>query len=1145
MIRGYQGGIGTMGRKIALTVAMALAAMGLAAAIAAASADAAPRLEIKQRWAPQTLVPGENGLYILRVRNLGDEDTSGVVTATAELPPGVTRIPPAEFDAFFGLVEGVGWECEGTGTVTCTTEKPVEAFDETAPRSIAWTTGNGRDGAPGYAPQIYIRVEVDAEASGEHTVTANAAGGGSAAAVDEDPVRIAAEPTGFGFTPGSAEADVFDAEYPDGSPARQAGAHPYELRVNFDLNMRAGEVPSPAPGLVSPQAWSRPVQNVRTVRATLPKGLIGNPEATPKCTPVDFLREGSSPFTSTGCAPETQVGTITLMLNSFGGDVTDHGDHWFFSPASWTRIPVYNLEPPPGYPADFGFMAGDYRGHIYPTLSAERGYAIEALTPYISAILPVRSAEFTMWGVPADPAHDHLRSRTIQQGGTLEEHFGASSTAPIRPLLTLPMSCGDHGKFILEADNYVEQGKWVGTDVKGQTLDVEGCDDQRIRFHPDVELQPTSRAAGGPTGLKVNLKVPQRNDTVANAQELYEHSGDIQAIATPPLKKAVVTMPEGMTISTSAAQGLGNCSLEQLKLGTNEPVTCPANSQYGTLTLRTPILPEDAPMTGKIYVAKQDENPFNSFLALYLVVQDPQRGLLVKIPGKVDLHPVTGQITTTFDDLPEFPVSDMEMTLKGGVRAALVNPSTCGTKTITATFYSWARPNQPITKSSSYQVTDKAGGGPCAPNLAGRPFNPAVDAGTVNPVAGAYSPFGYRVQRSDDDQELSALRVTLPKGLLAKIGGIAKCSDAAIAAAEAPGRSGAAERDNPSCPAASEIGSTQVGSGVGQVITYIGGKAYLAGPYKGAPLSMVVISPILAGPYDLGVIAVRSAIHVDPESTEVTVQSDPLPQIFKGIPVRIRDVRVNVDRGETMLNPTNCVEKAIASRVIGAGGDVNNAADDTAADVSVRFQVANCARLGFKPRLALRLKGGTKRGQYPQLTATLTARPGDANIARAAVTLPRSEFLAQEHIRTVCTRVQFAADNCPKAAIYGRARAITPLFDRPLEGPVYLRSSSNPLPDLVAKLAGEVTVVLSGRIDSKNRGIRNTFDVVPDAPVTKFVLRMQGGKKGLLVNSRDICRSTYRADARFRAQNGKRLNLRPVLAAPCKKKVRRGNGRKR
>jgi hypothetical protein len=416
-----------------------------------------------------------------------------------------------------------------------------------------------------------------------------------------------------------------------------------------------------------------------------------------------------------------------------------------------------------------------------------------------------------------------------------------------------------------------------------------------------------------------------------------------------------------------------------------------------------------------------------------------------------------------------------------------------------------------------------------------------MEAGTVSPAAGSYSPFVFRLTRSDDDQEFSQVGVKLPSGLAAKLAGISVCPDAAIAGAESRTREGdgALERTNPSCPASSQIGTTDVGTGVGVPLTYVPGKVYLAGPYKGAPMSMVVISPAVVGPYDLGVIAVRTAIKIDSTTAQGSAISDPFPQIFQGIPVRIRDIQLKLDRQSFTLNPTSCAEKQIDAHVTGTGGILSSVADDTGADLVERFQAASCASLGFKPKLTFRLFGGTRRGAHPKLRAILRARPGDANIAHASVALPRSEFLEQAHIKTVCTRVQFAAQSCPAGSIYGFASAKTPLFDQALSGPVYLRSSSNQLPDLVAALRGPdaqpIEVDLNGRIDSVRGGIRNTFDVVPDAPVTEFRLTMQGGKKGLLVNSTNLCASTNRATAKFTAHNGKVATLRPVMRSACGK----------
>jgi hypothetical protein len=383
------------------------------------------------------------------------------------------------------------------------------------------------------------------------------------------------------------------------------------------------------------------------------------------------------------------------------------------------------------------------------------------------------------------------------------------------------------------------------------------------------------------------------------------------------------------------------------------------------------------------------------------------------------------------------------------------------------------------------------------------------------------------LSRDDGTQPLSGLTVTLPKGLTGKLAGIPYCSDAALGSVSGNEGTGAAQLASPTCPAASQLGTVSVGAGAGSNPLYVNtGKAYLAGPYKGAPLSMAIVTPAVAGPFDLGNVVVRTALRVDPESAVITAVSDPIPTILHGIPLDLRDVWVNLDRSGFTLNPTNCEELGFTGSASSPSG--------ASAPLSARFQAVSCAALGFKPRLALSVKGGTKRGAYQRLKAVLNAKPGEANIGKVSVALPHSEFLAQEHIRTICTRVQFAADQCPAGSIYGQATAYTPLLEQPLSGPVYLRSSNNPLPDLVAALHGQIDIDLVGRIDSVKGGIRNTFESVPDAPVSKFVLEMKGGKKSLLVNSRNLCKSTNKATVNMTGQNGKAHDFRPVLKSSCK-----------
>jgi hypothetical protein len=426
----------------------------------------------------------------------------------------------------------------------------------------------------------------------------------------------------------------------------------------------------------------------------------------------------------------------------------------------------------------------------------------------------------------------------------------------------------------------------------------------------------------------------------------------------------------------------------------------------------------------------------------------------------------------------------------------------------------------PVTPSDSFAIEGGPGGGPCA----AYPNSPAFVANTLSPIAAKYTPLVVNLRREDGSQQFSAVTLSPPPGLLGKLAGIPYCSEAAIAAAAA--KTGKGEQLSPSCPSASRLGTVVAGAGAGPTPYFASGSAYLAGPYKGAPLSMVIVTPAVAGPFDLGAVVVRTALQVDLETTRITAVSDPLPQILQGIPLDIRTIQVRLDRPDFTLNPTSCDPMSFDGQLKSVLGQI--------APLQSRFQAAECSNLGFDPKLSIALSGKTKRTGNPALTATLTYPQGAyANIASASVALPHSEFLDQAHIKTICTRVQFAADACPKGAIYGKAKATSPLLDAPLEGPVYLRSSSNPLPDLVVDLRGQIHAALVGRIDSINGGIRTTFTSVPDAPVSKFILQMRGGDKGLLENSRNLCKGTNRATAIFTGQNGKVKAMRPALKASC------------
>ncbi len=814
------------------------------------------------------------------------------------------------------------------------------------------------------------------------------------------------------------------------------------------------------------------------VAVSLPAGLVGNPNAIPKCTTGQLV--------AFSCPIASQVGIAKVRVTWISGNPADKGK---------LTEPLYNLRPP--HPnkelARFGFVAA-YPVFIDIKVRTASDYGVTATVQGPSGLVSLVIAETTLWGNPADPVHDKLRLTPKEANfcSTACEAPGGERSSGIEPedrkaFMINPSACQEM-EMGVAVKSYQLPGDVFTASTPFEPGPITGC--EGLPFDPSFTATPTNPTAGAPTGLKTTLQIPQ-------------HEGEEEA-ATATMREAKVTLPEGMTIAAGAADGLAACSDEEVGYHEEVDANCPDASKLGVATITSPALPK--PLQGTLYQRTPEEG---RLFGLWLVTDD--LGLHVKLPGEIEADKETGHLTAVFTDLPQVPVSQIEINVWGGDRAPLKNPDSCGTYETSYTFTPHS--NDPAVSGSSQMTIDQG----C--NTGG--FSPRLSAGATNPVAGAFSPFVFDITRQDGEQNLSALQITLPEGELAKLAGVPLCPDEAAAIG--------------ACPAASQIGRLNVAVGPGPAPLWLPQPGrdptavYLGGPYKSAPFSVITVVPAQAGPFDLGAVVVRSALDVDPVTAQAIVKTDPLPQFIEGVAAIYRRVHVVVDRPGFSLNPTDCSEMQVTSTLTSAKGAIANPAS--------RFQVDGCKALGFKPKLSLRLKGGTKRGDYPALSATVKARPGDANIGRVSVALPHSAFLAQEHIQTICTRVRFAANTCPKGSVYGRAKAWTPLLDQPLEGPVYLRSSDNPLPDLVMALKGQIEVNLVGRIDSHNEGIRTTFDRVPDAPVTKFVLRMRGGKKSLLVNSTDLCKGRHRSTVRMRGQNGRRADSRPVLrSGGCKKK---------
>jgi len=867
---------------------------------------------------------------------------------------------------------------------------------------------------------------------------------------------------------------------PDGSPVHKAGAHPDLItQIGFETKLDGN-------GLLIPAEFAR------NIEVDLPPGLVGTPAAFPQCSDPQLV--GDPVLLASNCPRTSQIGT--LNPNGLDG----------LNPTG-----LYNIEPPVGAPAMFG---ANYLGsvvRIIPEVTTDGEYRITSNSFNTSQGINLRNVVVKIWGVPADPAHDGER------GGSV------AGLVPLVPLLSNPTSCPSAPlRFDIRADSWQTLGVFdtdsFDTDLNGDPLTITDCN--QIDFNPSIQARPTTNVADSPSGLDVSVKVPQ--------------NADPDGRATANLRDASITLPPGMTVNPSSAQGLGACTPAQVGLTSpvgqpraqfdEAPASCPDAAKLGTVVIDTPATID--PLQGTLYLATQNQNPFGSLIALYMVIDDPQTGVRIKLAGQAVPDPNTGQLRIDFDHNPQLPFNELKVQTFTGPRAALKTPMACGNHTTTSSMVPWSSP-EGATKAptDTFAITNGADNTPCLKSESEAPNKPSFSAGTSDPAAGAYSPFTLRISRADGTQPIKAIDTTLPKGLLGKLAGISYCPDANLAGAAS--KSGRAEQASASCPASSLVGNVTVGAGAGSTPVFVAGKAYLAGPYKGAPLSLAVVTPAVAGPFDLGTVVIRNALNVDPETTQIHAVSDQIPTILQGIPLDIRSIVVSMDRPQFTLNPTSCSQTSVLGGATSLLGQT--------ASLSARFQVGGCKALGFKPKLAIGLKGGTKRSEFPALRATLKARPGDANIGKAVVSLPHSEFLAQSHIRTICTRVQFAANACPPGSIYGKATAWSPLIDKPLTGPVYLRSSSNKLPDLVADLSGQIRVSLVGRIDSVKGGIRTTFASVPDAPVSKFVLEMAGGKKGLLENSRNLCNSVNKADVKLDGQNGKTADSAPVVTNSCKK----------
>lgn len=929
----------------------------------------------------------------------------------------------------------------------------------------------------------------------------------------------------FGLLPGAAGFSAAALEA-DGEPATLAGAHPYALRVQLGF--------SPDPALEAEPGAPFSEGDLKDLEIELPPGLLENPTAVPTCSELDFHTPRSSSYGPTrsgeSCPGESQIGLIGIH----SGTTTRY-------------FGLFNLTPPPGHPSRFG--ASPFGAPLVFTPRVRQGggeYGLTLSSSNFSQLFDLSGLELEVWGLPWDSAHDG------QRGDCLNESTPGSPPAqcPISlagqshsawPYLTLPSECSQPPLFAVTADSWQQPGArlpsgepdlsspgWRHAQTAAESL--TGCD--QLAFFSTATVALSSAAVSSPTGLSFRLST--------NLAALRVPSGRLAS----RMKRATIALPAGLTVNPAVASGLDACSEAQYAaegVGTAPGAGCPNPSKIGTLRLETPLWGDE--IGGSIFLARPYQNPFGTELAVYLVARSAARGILVKVAGELRADPQSGQLTASFDRLPQLPYTNLVAEFREGQRAALVSPPACGVYSTQVEMSPWSDPGAVLGQSSSLSISSGIGGGGCPGGSA--PFAPGATAGALNGNSGAATDFYLHLTRRDGEQEITSYSAVLPRGVTGRIAGIPYCPDAAIEAAKS--KSGRAEEAQPSCPSGSQIGRTFVGYGVGLAPAYAPGRMYLAGPYRGSALSVVAIDSAAVGPFDLGVIVIRSALRIDPLTAQLSIDStasDRIPHILGGIPLRLRDIRIHIDRPGFTINPTSCEPASVVSILTGSGARFSDPSDDGTASATNLFQVSNCSARGFAPRLSLGLSGPTRRARYPSLRAVLVPRPGDANLRRVVVTLPHTEFLAQNHIREVCTRARFDAERCPPESVYGTATAQTPLLDGALTGPVYLRSSQNPMPDLVVDLRqGPMRIVLGGQLDSVDHGrIRASFDDLPDAPLTRFVLTMRGGSRSLLVNSANLCAARAPAAASLVAQNNKAEQAAPALRTRCQ---RAGKGGKR
>jgi hypothetical protein len=1009
-----------------------------------------------------------DGQVVVTASNLGDASVNGgtvPVEIVDKLPAGLRAV----------TVEGVagGGGNRFDGPVECSIE-PIECrFGGVLP--------------PYDQVEVVIGVVVEGASSGELN-EASVSGGGAPGASAKHAISVG------GSTPFGVEDYELSPEEEGGVVDTQAGSHPFQLTTTLALN----EVLEPEGDL---GVRSFPAALDKDLRFRLPPGLIGNPTPFPRCTLAQFLAPGFyEPFTEDLCSPQTAVGVVKVTVYLPGFSVNG---------AENFTVPLFNLEPSVGEPARFGFYVAKVPVFLDTAVRTGGDYGVTVTVSNITQEAAFLKSEVTFWGVPGDARHDNARGfgcLEIARKQTFHPPCNALEANSPPPLLVLPTSCTGPMQTMVEADSWKQEGAFVSAPSSEPLPALDGCN--RLPFDPSISVAPDGQAGSTASGLTVGVHVPQ--DLVLNPTGLAEAN----------VKDTTVALPAGIGLNPAAADGLQSCSEGQVALDSAGSSSCPDASKVGTVRIKTPLLPN--PLEGAAYLAAQDANPFGSLVALYVVALDPVSGSLVKLAGEVVPDPVTGQLVSTVKNTPQLPFEDFELHFFGGSRAPLSTPGLCGSYTTTASIAPWSG-NEPAGASSTFNIVSGPNGSPCSNPL---PFAPALTAGTTSIQAGDFSPFTMTMSRPDGSQNLQAIQLKMPPGLLGTLANVKLCNEEQANAG--------------TCGPESLIGHTTVSVGVGgNPYSVTGGEVFITEGYKGAPYGLSIVNPAKAGPFDLGKVVVRAKIEVDPTTAALTVTTDTtgpykVPTILDGIPLQIQHVNVIIDRHDFTFNPTNCSPLQIGGSLTSDQGAVRA--------LSVPFQITNCAVLAFKPKLTAKTNGKTSRANGASLSVKLTypAGPFDANISKVKVDLPKQLPSRLTTLQKACPVATFNANPaaCPSASIVGHAKATTPVLPVGLEGPAYFVShGGEEFPQLIIVLQGYGTTVhLVGSTFISKAGVTSsTFKQVPDVPVGTFELTLPQGKFSALAANGNLCTLKKLAmPTSFVAQNGvEQHTSTPIVPTGC------------